>query len=448
MTYFKLDIPKVNESISRYKETKKICLDDINIVYRGLGYTESAWNDPNAYTFIEKTKRDKYKLNEYFNYLDNLYNEINQFKLNIDSLCSKQGYRTNTVLLKFDDNDIEICKRSLNKVINYLNDSLNRIDINDFEITFEYRNLVYNLRNEIKVIKNSINQLIQDISSFVNSINNEIDDSKFRLKRISRYNFDLKVTDYKWKVTNIDTKMINVNNIENYSNVSNQKIQNDISGDNYNLSKNIANYNANVNKIDADETEKVEGLNKNLFTTFNNQSNIDLEESQKVEGLNKNLFTSFTKQNNINLEEATNIKNLDDNINSVSVKDNKINTNVFSETKELDNNLNQFDINDNKISLDLSKDFTSLDREIESVKASNNSINYNVGDAVNVSRNVFEAKVNQANIDTSNVVSSNYNLSSGIDIAEVKTTGIATDINQNVNLDTNIKKMENLNENQ
>ena len=44
MTYFKLDIPKVNESISNYNEIKNQCLEDINLVYNGLGYTDSAWN--------------------------------------------------------------------------------------------------------------------------------------------------------------------------------------------------------------------------------------------------------------------------------------------------------------------------------------------------------------------------------------------------------------------
>ena len=70
MSYFKLDIPKLDDAISSYKFNKKNYLEDVNIVYSNLGYTESAWNDPNAYTFIERIKSDKYKLNNYFNYLD------------------------------------------------------------------------------------------------------------------------------------------------------------------------------------------------------------------------------------------------------------------------------------------------------------------------------------------------------------------------------------------
>lgn len=201
MTYFKIDIPKLNESVSRYQEIKKECLDDINLVYRGLGYTESAWNDLNAYSFIEKVKKDQCKLNEYFNCLDALYEEIQQFKTNIDSICSKHDYKKNSIILKFDDNDIELVKKYLDNALILLNDSLNKINVVTLDL--RYIGLLYNLRIEIKLIKESIIKLKEEISEFVNSVNNEIYDSKFRLKRKGDFDFDLKPTNYTWKIVNL-----------------------------------------------------------------------------------------------------------------------------------------------------------------------------------------------------------------------------------------------------
>ena len=160
MTYFKLSIPKLNDAISSYKNAKKECLDDIGMAYKCLAYTGSAWDDSNALYFIEKNKKDKYKITEQFEYLDNLYNEINQFKKNIDNICHKYGYKNNSVSLKFDDSDINLCKKYLNNAISYLNICLNNINISDFESDFKYLNLVYTLRTEIKNIKASINNLI------------------------------------------------------------------------------------------------------------------------------------------------------------------------------------------------------------------------------------------------------------------------------------------------
>lgn len=467
MTYFKLDIPKVNESVSRYKEIKNNCLEDIGIVYRGLGYTESAWNDPNAYTFIEKTKRDKYKISEYFGYIDSLYNEINQFKANIDDLCSKQGYRRSSITLKFDDSDIDECKKYLNNAVILLNDSLNKINITSFKPDFEYINLLYNLRSEIKVIKNSINQLIEDISSFTNSINNEIYNSRFRLKRIGDFDLNLKVTDYKWRVTDIETKTIEKISNDEYSNIGLNKIENSIrnyevsgipSSYNFNnnqinleetdkvngLNNNLNNIFATENKIITEETEKISGLNSNLNGTIANQNDIKLNPNEKVEGLNRNVNQTVVSQNNIDTDENERINGLNNNLNNVSTEYTDVNINTNDRVEGLNNNLNNKNINSTEIQFDGNKNIKDLNTNIYESKVNNVDMNLNINKNINVSNNISTVKVNEVNIDTSNIMNKNYDLGTGINIAEVKTSGINTDINRNVNLDTNIKRMESL----
>ena len=444
MTYFKLNIPKVNESITRYKDTKNNCLEDIGIVYRGLGYTESAWNDPNAYTFIEKTKRDKYKINEYLGYLDSLYNEINQFKLNIDDLCSKHGYRRNSVTLKFDDSDIDACKRYLNNAITLLNDSLNKINISAFKPDFEYINLLYNLRSEIKSIRNSTNQLIQDINNFTNSVNNEIYNSKFRLKRIGNFDLNLKPSDYNWKVVEFAENTIDKGQYESYSGVSLNKIDNNTQDSK--LSNTIPSYNSTITNITTEEVQRVAGLNNNLNNTSANQNDIVLDETKKVEGLNNNLNTTYSNQNSIDLETSKRVDGLNQNLNTVSTKDIDVNIDNIGKINGLNDNIDNKNVNSAEIQFDTTKNIKDLNTNAYETKTNNVDMNFNVNNNVNVSNNISSAKANQTNIDTSNIISNNYDLSSGINIAEVNSSGINSNISKNVNLDTNINKMESLND--
>ncbi len=441
MTYFKLDIPKVNESISRYKEIKSNCLEDIDLVYRGLGYTESGWNDPNAYTFIEKTKRDKYKIKEYFSYLDNLYNEINQFKTNIDDICNKQGYKRNTLTLKFDDSDIDMCKKYLDNAIILLNNSLNKINISDFKLDFEYLNLVYNLRSEIKSINKSVTDLLDNISSFTNSINNEIYNSKYRLKRIANFDFNLKTSDYKWKVADIDTNAIKKVNNEIYFEVKGTQIENKIKDSE--LNRPVTSYNPSQTEINIEKAENVKGLNNNLNSTLANQKDIEFEDSKQVQGLNNNLNGALTNQTEIQFEEEKAIQGLNNNLNSTIANQNEIEFEEEKTIQGLNENLNSVTTTNSAVTFETQK-VNDLNNNIESVKTNNTNINYNIGNAVNVSNNIVNAKVNQANIDASNIVSKNYDVSYGIEQAEVKSTGITADISKTVNIDTNIRRMESL----
>lgn len=444
MTYFKLDIPKLNESISSYKTTKNDCLEDLGIVYSGLGYTESAWNDPNVYTFIEKIKRDKYKVSEYFNYLDRLYNEINQFKTNIDLICNRHGYRRNSIALKFDDSDIDNCKRYLDIAITYLNDSLNRININDFGVDFEYISLVYNLRSEIKIVRDSIKELKQQINDFVNSINNEIYDSKFRLKRIGKFDFNLKTTEYRWKVTDIDTKTIDKGNYQEYSNIKLNKINNEIK--NYEMSGIPSSYNFNNNQINMEEVDKVNGLNDNLNTTIANENDINLNKLENVEGLNSNLNQMHSNKNNINLEEKEKINGLNQNLNNISTKYTNVNINNEDKVQGLNNNLDGKNVDSAQIKFDAIKNVRELNTNIYEAKTNNVDMNLDINKNINVSDNISTAKINETNIDASNIVSNDYDLSSGIKTAEVKNIDISNNINSQINLDTNLKKMESLND--
>jgi len=331
----------------------------------------------------------------------------------------------------------------MDDAINYLNDSLNKININDFGLDFEYIELVYSLRSEIRLVRNCINELKQDINDFVNSVNNEIYDSKYRLKRVGNFDFNLKTIEYKWKISDLDTRTINKINQEIYFDVRGTKIENKVQDSK--LSNIEPSHNVNINEFNMKEVDKVNGLNNNLSYTLVNKKDIELKESQTIQGLNNNLNSNFANQNDIILEEFKTVSGLNENLNLVSTKEISVKNENINNIEGLNNNLNSNSVNQNKMSFE-SININSLDDNITSAKTNNNSIDYNINNNINVSDNIVNAKVSQVNIDTSNIVLNNYDLGSGIDIAETKSAGITTDINKNVNIDTNIKKMESLNE--
>lgn len=206
MAYFKIDIPKLKQQILDYEIKKQACIEDIGYVYSNFVYTESAWNDPNAYTFIDRTKKDKNKIDNYFIYLDNLYKEIKQFKSNLNNIFEQYGYKKNTVCLKFDDSELNNCIGYINKAVSLFNSSLQKLEIVYNDIDFEYKKIAKKLIEEIKQLRVNANDVIKNISSFSKSINDEIYYSKIRMKRIEEFNFDLKNINYSWKTVQTNLK--------------------------------------------------------------------------------------------------------------------------------------------------------------------------------------------------------------------------------------------------
>lgn len=206
MTYFKIDMPNLKQATKDYKTYKEEYLEDVGYVYSNLGYVESAWNDQNAYAFIDRVKKDKNKIKNYFIYLDNLYEEIKQFRSNLNDIFEQYGHKRNTVVLKFDDSELDDCIKYLNKAISLFDSCLENIKIEYFNTDFEYIELVENLIEEIKKYKTITSNIIKNINSLSESLNNEIDNSKFRMKRIEEFNFNLKNVDYTWKTVQLDIK--------------------------------------------------------------------------------------------------------------------------------------------------------------------------------------------------------------------------------------------------
>lgn len=440
MTYFKLDIPKVNEAVSRYKNIKKDCVDDINLIYNGFKYTDSAWNDFNSIQFMEKTKKDKYNLTEYMTYIDNLYNEISKFNSNIDSILYKQGCKKGSVFFKFDDSYINECIKYFNMVITLMNDSLDRINITAFKPDFEYLGLVYTLRSEIYSIRSAVTDLINDLNSFVSSINNEINDSRYRMKRIDNYDFNLKTINYKWKTTDLDIKSIKQEEIQDYSKINKVKIDTVIKDNKISTLSPI--YNVDDNKIKLDDLDNPRVTNVSLGNI--NRAEIEFDDIQKVSIQNNNAYNGVNPENNINFDADIDQK-IGYNTNFYTPNNSNIDNNISFDTNDLNYDTSYTNANQSKISFESVKT-NNLNDGIVDFRVNNNNINYNIDNKFNISDNISSFEANTTNINVDNIGINNYDLGSNITYVEAKPTNIATDFNNNINLDLDIKKMESLND--
>ena len=422
MTYFKLDIPKLSEQIYTYRYLKKASLEDLGFVYSGLGYTESAWNDNNSKLFLDIVKNDKYKVEEYFNYLDSIYDEIDKFKVNIDNICYKQGYKTSSVILKFDDTDMESCRKNLTNAIDYLKTALDNLDITAFPDNFEYMDLLYELKDGLSDSIKIINTLGTDIANFLKDINNEIEDSKYRMGKISSYDFNLKPLKYTWSMVDIDTKQ-NDKIIEQYNALKNSKeVENIVSQKSINLEdidKVSGLHNgyeekyADEKNIWLEDIDKVSGLHNGYAEKYADEKNIWLEDIDKVSGLHNGYEEKYGTEQDINLQKQEKINNLGED--TYSTNDNTINyDNIFGDFKLNDDSIN---INENKTNIDTSnlgmKDF-EYSGNIDNYDVNSNTINYTASSPQLDVSGIKPVELNSTNIDTSNIGSSNLNFGESI----------------------------------
>ncbi len=411
MTYFKLNIPNINNNIDRYRYYKKNILNDLSYVYRGLSYTQNSWNDTNSYSFLDKVKKDKYKLNNYFNYLDGLYTEIETFKNNIDNICYKYGYKRNFTTFKFDDNKINDCKRNLNNIIALMNNSLNYININKFGTDFENINLIYTLRNEIKNIKKLTSNLLNTIDNFTRSINNELYNSRFRLTRKKGYEFDLKVSNYNWKLNDMRVMKKDLDRTLSISNTVDNKINKNIEVNNK-LSSDINNSYQNNNNIEFSKQERIKGINNNLNSYMTNNTAIDKLKEEDIKGLNNNINSISNKSTSINNIDLEDINSLTDNVNKTQAKRKDILFEIDDDFNNIKNNVTSYSSGDNNINYKYNKDLNNLTNNINNYDTKTTNIDFKDNSTFNLNDNVDikedDTKINLGNIKNSSIKVDSY----------------------------------------
>ena len=387
MTYFKLNIPKINENISYYNTYKKNLLEDLNYIYTSLSNTDSCWNDQNAYDFIKQVKKDRYDISEYFNYINNLYGEINKFKTNIDNICYRYGYRKNSITLKFDDSNIELCKKYLNNIIYYLNDAYKKLDVNLFIGNFENMQIIYNLRNEIKKMKSLSQDILDNIDNFSKSINNEIYESKFRIKKLSGYNFKVKPIEYIWSLKNMSVKQNGVDKLKQVTAVGTKV---DFNTKNYYIDNTVSQY-ANPKNMGINETNYVQSIN--VDTKIANGNTIKFEEQNGVQHMNVDI-----KNSNVNEIEFEN----QDIVQKINVDTKNSNINEIRFEQQDIAKFQNYDTQANESKSNIDFKYSEIDdfkNVFDTKEVEEQSINFNVGEIDNPVKDIEFKEAKGANLE-------------------------------------------------
>ena len=207
MTAFKLNIPKLRENISNYKKIIGYCNNDINSVYNNLKNIDSCWNDSTSIAFTEEIKSDKYNLHNYFNNINFLYKQIDVLKSSFENLLAKYRYNKASVLT-YNDEYYEICIQNLKNVISDLDSALSYLNSCNFKATFPEIYKVYQLRAEIKKIKENINGLINSIALFKNSVDKILSDINSNINKNEDIEFELTEKTYNWKLVDFSVNKV------------------------------------------------------------------------------------------------------------------------------------------------------------------------------------------------------------------------------------------------
>ena len=200
MIYFNINFNDLNSSIISYKKNKNMFIEDIKNIYSSLNNVDSGWNDSNSSSYIESLKVDKFKINNYFEELDKLYDQIENFKNNIQNISSKYFCKCNFQKIKYDDNKIDLCIDKLNQIYGYIANAQNYINRCSFDSDFKARYQFNVLKSSVNNMKKDSNDIINKLNSLKKSVNNLVYDNKISIKKVSDIELDIKPLKYEWKV--------------------------------------------------------------------------------------------------------------------------------------------------------------------------------------------------------------------------------------------------------
>ena len=323
MTHLKINIAKLGDNISRYKNIINKCNEDIDNTYGNLKNIDSGWSDTNSSVFLNDIKKHEYNVKSYLDSIDSLYKIVEKLKDNFNDLLFKYNLSTDSYL-QYNDEYFDKCITNFNNVISYLNSALSYVNSCNFKATFSEIYRVNTLRNEIKNIKKSVNELIGLVTSFKNDINKIISNRQSEVNKLDSIIFNVSKLEYNWNIvgTNVSYgKTENVSQINISSNdISNIKLNDDL-------------VNSNSSFISNDKYESIVVNEQKLINNNNVNLNSDslLNDVDIVDNLN-------TDSVNLN---SSNIDNLDKNIN-VYDSDNKKNNINLSNIDEIDNSIDDF----------------------------------------------------------------------------------------------------------
>lgn len=453
MSYFTINISKLNNSIESYKTTRSDLNDDLSSIYESLKNTDAGWMDNNSVAFMNVLKNDKFDIDNYLSDMDRLYKQIESFKDDIDTVCSRYGFKKNTVTLKFDGAKIDRILSKLQGVLTYLNNTLQYVEMCNFDSSFSAYYRVKKLKTEIKSIRGLVNNVISEIKKFKKSIDNVISEHQMEFPRVVGFDLNIEPLEYIWSLNSPDLedvelkenktfttsrRIINIEKQTSHSNAVNAALSSEKtigfdSGEASELQTNFVSH--SVKDIDAIKMNDT-AMDKIMYTTDESKvlnTNVDFVDTNTVDYIKSdyvkndingvNNFVSEVKEHtmsNYSMGTDNNINKIGSDV-SYTKSDYSINA---------DNNINKID---NQVT------YTKDDYNISAntgINQINNQSSLNKQDYNTTNSTLNVNGTNQSNINKAdyNVASSNINVANNnVNLSQVSDVHANSNVSMNVN---------------
>ena len=294
MTKFILHFNILEENIEQYKSCKNNINSNLNSYYNMLMNIDYAWNDNNSKIFKQNVKKDRENVNNYLKYLEDYYRELETFKNNILGILSTYG-RPKSTVINYNSSRIQECLNYLGDAIGNLNEARGYVANIVYPSDFVELDLVDELLNELRNIKNDIDRYDDDICNLSNGILDEINESRYRKSRISTFSGSFIEHTYNWSNVHMDDIRYRETNIEQLKVGRNTNSYNTS-----NISTNNSYSKIEQKSSNAQEINKIPSLKEN--TEYSNIENIKVgsknNANNSVLSKNSNYSNIETRQSN------------------------------------------------------------------------------------------------------------------------------------------------------
>lgn len=351
MIYFKLNVSALKENISNFKTKLTSYNDEIERIYSSMKTVDDSWNDKSSKDFILCIDDDNKVINEYLNYLESVYKEIENFSDSIIAIFNKSNEYKNDFILTFNNENIKSAISKLNNALSDIKWCTYMLSDLFFPKTLSYYQIIYNLRTSIASIGNSVSSLIDDINYVNNKITNDLEEANKNMSKLEKVDINIEPIKYNWSV--VDAKIVNAPEIivDKYS--ASQKTLSEVEQEhNFNLSQGV-----NINSAVTRSISKLEEQK------LGNLTNGTKEVSDNIKGGNvSDIGTKIEKDfstNEVKAKEGSLEIGIKSDVNIASVEEvnvaantSNIDSTIVSKSSEIPH-VSQYDPNSTSISEDI-----------------------------------------------------------------------------------------------
>ena len=403
--------------------------NDLNSMFVNLNKVDTAWNDDNEVAFINRIKKDQISFLEHILSMANYVNVLTEFISMLENAIYNEFGIRNARSIIFDSSLMDSIIRSIDNIIDYLDDCNNIIAYMAIPDDFSYKENLIRMENYFTSPENQFIDFKNKLNRINRTLSNAYYSARDNINRVNYVEIDGKTLEYNYRIFNsLEGKKVKFENVNKYSNQNNNKI--DVNINSNTISSTINNNlgdNTIHNRIDSN---KLDNQNKvaSAITDFEHEIDDVIAQASSQNRNISNASVNYdidSKTLNASLGNKYNNSTINHDIESNQVSSSKIN--AYNNNNLINYNLES---KDDVISKVNNSNVDMHNSEIESTKIEGNSDN-------KINTNMNNSEITSEKIAYSDNNSINVNVgTSGISANKIDTNFDSNKINTNINNST------------